>query len=135
MQAVTAIIRPFMLVHPCDALREIEGIPGITASDVMGRGKGKAGQATHRVERRGCVLARKTKVEVVVPASIASAVVDSIARAARTGNIGEGKVFVHELLDVVKIRTGEHGEPAARGKGFNERLGAARGAGPVGTTR
>lgn len=113
MRVVTAIIQPFMLEHVCDALREIDGLPGITVSDVMGWGKGKAAQATNRVERGGCVMAHKTKIEVIVPASLAPTVVDAIARAARTGNVGDGKVFVHDVRDVVKIRTGERGESAA----------------------
>ena len=109
---ITAIIQPFMLEHVCDALREIDGLPGITVSEVTGWGKGKAAQAADRVERRGCVLARKTKVEAVVPDSLASVVMAAIARSARTGNVGDGKVFVHDLRDVMKIRTGEHGESA-----------------------
>ena len=110
MQVVTAIIQPFMLERACEALREIDGLPGITVSDVMGWGKGKATQVSNRIERGSCVLGRKTKVEAVVPASLTAIVADAIADAARTGNVGDRKVFVHDLRDVVKIRTGERGE-------------------------
>lgn len=112
MQLVTAIIQPFMLERVCEALREVEGLPGITVSEVMGWGKAKAAHATNRVDKEGCVLAQKTKVEAVVPASLVPVVVDAIAQAARTGNVGDGKIFVHDLRDVMKIRTGERGESA-----------------------
>ncbi len=112
MQLVTAIIQPFMLEHVCDALRQIEGLPGITVSDVMGWGKAKAVNAANPVQKGGCVLAQKTKVEALVPDSLAPAVVDAIAGAAHTGNVGDGKIFVLDLRDVLKIRTGERGESA-----------------------
>lgn len=114
MKEIKAIIQPFMLESVCDALRAIEGLPGLTVSQVMGWGKGQAANVADAVQVAGCgcVFARKTKVEVVVPSHLAGAVVEAIASAARTGNVGDGKIFVHDLAEVVKIRTGERGEGA-----------------------
>ena len=114
MKEIKAIIQPFMLESVCDALRKIDGLPGLTVSQVMGWGQGRAANVadTVQVAGCGCTFARKTKVEVVVPSHLADAVVDAITSAAHTGNVGDGKIFVHDLTDVVKIRTGEHGESA-----------------------
>ena len=112
MKEIKAIIQPFMLERVCGALREIEGLPGVTVSQVMGWGKTRAAGARERVEEGGVAFARKTKIEVVVPAAIAARVVAAIEAAARTGNVGDGKIFVHDISEVVKIRTGERGEEA-----------------------
>ena len=84
----------------------------IAVSTVTGWGKTEVPHAENRGYKEGCVLAQKTKVEASVPASLTAAVVDVIPRAARTGNVGDGKIFVHDLRDVVKSRTGEHGASA-----------------------
>ena len=112
MKEIKAIIQPFMLAKVCDALRQIPDLPGITVSQVMGWGKARGAHAADTVEEAGCTFARKTKVEVVVPNPLADQVIQAIARSAHTGNVGDGKVFVHELSEVVKIRTGERGEEA-----------------------
>ncbi|MBI4817453.1 MAG: P-II family nitrogen regulator [Deltaproteobacteria bacterium] len=112
MKEIKAIIQPFMLQKVCDALRAIDGLPGVTVSQVMGWGKGRGAGASETVEEGGCTFVRKTKLEVVVPAAIADEVVTAIAAAARTGNMGDGKIFVHDLSEVVKIRTGDRGEGA-----------------------
>ena len=109
MKQIKAIVQPFMLPRICEALRRIEGLPGITVSEVMGWGKAKGVGSADTVVNAGCVFARKTKIEIVVPAAIADEVATVLADAARTGNVGDGKIFITELSDVVKIRTGERG--------------------------
>jgi len=112
MKEIKAIIQPFMLSRVCEALGRIEGLPGLTVSTVMGWGKTRAVGARDTVQEAGHTFARKTKVEVVVPSALADEVVDAIAKAAHTGNVGDGKIFIHDLSGVVKIRTGERDEVA-----------------------
>lgn len=112
MKEIKAIIQPFMLGKVCEALGEIEGLPGLTISQVMGWGRAQAANAADTVEEAGSTFARKTKVEIAVPAALVDQVVNVIVAAARTGNVGDGKIFVHDLVEVVKIRTGERGETA-----------------------
>ena len=112
MKEIKAIIQPFMFEHVCDALEEIEGLPGITVSQVMGWGKARAVQSKDTVQEGGHAFARKTKIEIVVPDALADQVVDAIAKAARTGNVGDGRVFVSDVGEAMKIRTGERGETA-----------------------
>lgn len=112
MKEIKAIIQPFMLERVCAVLREIEGLPGITVSQVMGWGKSRAADARDPVQEAGIAFARKTKMEIVVSASLAPRVVAAIEGAARTGNVGDGKIFVYDVEEVVKIRTGERGEEA-----------------------
>lgn len=112
MKEIKAIIQPFMLERVCAALREIEGLPGVTVSQVMGWGKTRASDARDTVLEGGVAFARKTKVELVVPAALVARVVAAIETAARTGHVGDGKIFVYEVEQIVKIRTGERGEGA-----------------------
>jgi nitrogen regulatory protein P-II 1 len=112
MQEIKAIIQPFMLGRVCEALRQIDGLPGVTVSQVMGWGKSKAAETKETVEEGGCVFARKTKIEIVLPPHLVEQVVQVIVDAAHTGNVGDGKLFVYDVQEVVKIRTGEHGEEA-----------------------
>lgn len=77
-----------------------------------GWGKARAARAKDAVEEAGCTFARKTKIGIVVPSAIADQVVAAVATAAHTGNVGDGKIFVHDLSEVVNIRTGERGEEA-----------------------
>ena len=112
MKEIKAIIQPFMLARVCDALQDIPGLPGLTVSNVMGWGKARAAAAEDTVQEAGRTFARKTKVEIVVPDDLAGPVIRAIAAAAHTGNVGDGKVFVHDVADVLKIRTSERGEAA-----------------------
>ena len=112
MREIKAIIQPFMLQHVLDALATIEGLPGVTVSEVLGWGKSRAANVQHPVRESGHAFARKCKVESVVPDILIDQVVEAVVRAARTGKPGDGKVFVHELDDAVKIRSGERGEAA-----------------------
>lgn len=112
MKEIKAIIQPFMLNHVLDGLAAIENLPGVTISEVMGWGKSRASDAQQPVRQAGHAFARKSKVEIVVPDAMVDQVVEAIVRAARTGKAGDGKVFVHELSDVFKVRSGERGEAA-----------------------
>lgn len=112
MKEIKAIIQPYMLESVCDALEKIEGLPGLTLSHVLGFGKTRAAEATEAAVEAGRSLAKKVKLEIVVTDEMASLIVTTIARAARTGKAGDGKVFVYEVLNVVKIRTGEQGSSA-----------------------
>lgn len=112
MKEIKAIVQPFMLEHVLDALASIEGLPGVTVSDVIGWGKSSAFTTGAISPDSGRALAGKSKVEIVVPDAMVDEVVDVIVRAARTGKPGDGKVFVYEVSDAVKIRTGKRGEAA-----------------------
>ena len=112
MKEVKAIIQPFMLEHVLDALSALDDLPGVTISQILGWGKSRSVDAEHPVYEAGHAVAAKTKVEIVVPDEWAERVVEAIAQAARTGKPGDGKVFVYDVAEAVKIRTGDRGEPA-----------------------
>ncbi len=112
MKEVKAIIQPFMLNKVVDALMQIEGLPGLTVSEVRGFGKTRAADAPQRVVDSGIAYAVKTKLEVMVPDAMVDVVVDAIQKAAHTGRAGDGKIFVIDIVETVKIRTGERGETA-----------------------
>ena len=108
MKEIKAIIQPFMLSKVIDALRELEGLPGVTISEVQGFGRGKAPGRSDSSDQAEIFGVKKSKLEIVVPDALVEQVVASIAKHAHTGNSGDGKVFVSTVDDVVKIRTGEH---------------------------
>jgi nitrogen regulatory protein P-II 1 len=112
VKEIKAIIQPYMLDDVCDALAGIEGLPGLTVSQVLGFGKTRTVGAENVVEESERAFARKTKLEIVVTDAMVSAVVDAIARAAHTGKPGDGKIFIYEVSNVVQIRTGKRGEAA-----------------------
>ena len=112
MREIKAIIQPFMLGKVCDALSQIEGLPGVTVSDVRGWGKARAVDATDTVVESGSTFVRKTKVEIVVPEALAATVIETIAESARTGNVGDGKIFVSDIDKIIRIRTGETDDEA-----------------------
>jgi len=113
MKEIKAIIQPFLLSKVVVALKEIEGLPGVTVSEVHGFGRARAADASG-AELRGVVVeyVKKSKLEVVVPDELAGRVIEAIRQHARTGNPGDGKIFVYRVEDVVRIRTGEHGDAA-----------------------
>jgi len=111
MKEIKAIIQPFMLEKVLDALADYEPLPGITVSHVQGWGKTRAANVSQATVG-GHAVAQKCKVEIVVTDALAPRVADLIATAARTGSPGDGKVFLADVVDVVKIRTGERGESA-----------------------
>jgi nitrogen regulatory protein P-II 1 len=111
MKKIEAIIKPFKLDDVKDTLTAA-GIIGMTVTEVRGFGRQKGHTEMYRGSEYTVDFLPKMKVEVVVPDGVADKVVALITAAARTGSIGDGKVFVSTLGDAVRIRTGEHGENA-----------------------
>jgi nitrogen regulatory protein P-II 1 len=109
MRKIEAIIRPERLQEVQDALDEL-GVSGLTVSDVVGCGRQKGYTEQYRGSRANISLLPKIKVESVVPQSVVDEAVEAIVSAARTGEIGDGRVFVYEIEQAVRIRTGESGE-------------------------
>ena len=109
MKEIKAIIQPFMLPHVIHALKELEGLPGVTVSEVKGFGKSHAENAENKVVEGSIGYAKKIKLEIVVPDQLAEHVVEVIQAKAYTGRVGDGKIFVTPVDEVVKIRTGERG--------------------------
>ena len=112
MKEIKAIIQPYMLQEVCDALLQVEDLPGLTVSHVLGFGKTRAAEALETELLAEHSFAKKTKLEIVVQDSVAPRVVEIIAAAARTGKAGDGKIFIYDVGDVVNIRTGERGSAA-----------------------
>ncbi len=111
MKKVEAIIKPFKLDEVKEALNEI-GIQGITVSEVKGFGRQKGHTELYRGAEYVVDLLPKIKIEIVVANDLVHEVLDCIQSAARTGKIGDGKIFVLTLEEAVRIRTGERGEDA-----------------------
>jgi nitrogen regulatory protein P-II 1 len=109
MQKIEAIIRPERLQDVQDALDGL-GVSGLTVSDVVGCGRQKGYTEQYRGARANISLLPKIKVESVVPQGMVEAAVDAIVAAARTGDIGDGRVFVFPVEEAIRIRTGERGE-------------------------
>ena len=106
MKLITAIIKPFKLEDVRKALSDI-GIQGLTVTDVKGFGRQKGHTELYRGAEYVVDFLPKTKLEVAVSSEQAEAVIDAIVNAARTGKIGDGKIFVTEITEVIRIRTGE----------------------------
>jgi len=111
MKKIEAIIKPFKLDEVREALSEI-GVTGLTVTEVKGFGRQKGHTELYRGAEYVVDFLPKVKVEVVVPASLADKVTEAIVNAARTGKIGDGKIFVYSVEQVIRIRTGESGEAA-----------------------
>ncbi len=111
MQKVEAIIKPFRLDEVKEALSAI-GIQGITVSEVKGFGRQKGHTELYRGAEYVVDFLPKIKLEVVVPDDMVSKVVDAIQSSANTGRIGDGKIFVLQVLEAVRIRTGDRGDEA-----------------------
>ncbi len=111
MKLVTAIIKPFKLDDVREALSEI-GIQGITVTEVKGFGRQKGHTELYRGAEYVVDFLPKTKIEIGVDDAIVEKVVETICNAARTGNIGDGKIFIYDLERSVRIRTGETGVDA-----------------------
>ena len=108
MKMVTAIIKPFKLDDIREALSEI-GVKGITATEVKGFGRQKGHSELYRGAEYVVDFLPKIKLEIAVDDDMAERVVETVINAARTGKIGDGKIFVSPLEQVVRIRTGESG--------------------------
>ena len=111
MKKVEAIIKPHKLDDVKAALTQV-GVQGLTVSEVRGFGRQKGHKEQYRGAEYTVDLVPKVKIEVVVADQAAAAAVEAITRAARTGEIGDGKIFVYSLEAVSRIRTGEKGEAA-----------------------
>ena len=111
MKKIEAIIKPFKLDEVKEALSEI-GIQGITVSEVKGFGRQKGHTELYRGAEYVVDFLPKIKLEIVVKEELAAKVVDTIVNTAKTGRIGDGKVFVLPVDEAVRIRTGEKGEEA-----------------------
>ena len=111
MKLIEAIIKPFKLDEVKDALIEL-GVQGMTVTEVKGFGRQKGHKETYRGTEYQIEFVPKIKLEVVIGDNLVQQVIETIARAAKTGSIGDGKIFVSELNSAVRIRTGETGESA-----------------------
>jgi nitrogen regulatory protein P-II 1 len=111
MIKVEAMVRPQKLDEVKEALADV-GITGLTVTEVRGAGKQRGFTQHYRGAEYSVNLIQKLKVEVVVPDSAAHAVAESIAKAAHTGEIGDGKIFMVPVSEAIRIRTGEEGEAA-----------------------
>ena len=111
MKMVMAIIKPFKLDDVREALAEA-GVAGITATEVKGFGRQKGHTELYRGAEYVVDFLPKIKLEMIVADDLAPAVIEAIQTAARTGKIGDGKIFVSDISEVVRIRTGETGAQA-----------------------
>ena len=111
MKKIEAVIKPFKLDEVKDALKQA-GIQGMTAVEAKGFGRQKGHTEHYRGAEYTVDFVPKVKIEVVVADELAALAVEAIERAARTGKIGDGKIFVLDVGEVVRIRTGERGETA-----------------------
>lgn len=111
MKLITTIIRPFKLDDVKDALSSI-GVMGMTVSEVKGFGRQKGHTEVYRGAEYAIDFIPKTKIEVAVPSEIVDEVVDTIIDAAKGNKVGDGKIFIMDLDNVVRIRTGESGDEA-----------------------
>lgn len=111
MKKVEAVIKPFKLDEVKNALSQV-GVQGLTVAEVRGFGRQKGHKEQYRGAEYTVDLVPKVKLEVVVSDGAVPAVIEAITRAAKTGEIGDGKIFVYALDTVIRIRTGEKGESA-----------------------
>ena len=106
MKLITAVIKPIKLDDVRKALHDV-GVQGLTVSEVRGFGRQRGHTEVYRGAEYAVEFVPKTRLEVAVPDELAEQVVDAIIQTARTGKVGDGKIFVSELVQVVRIRTGE----------------------------
>jgi nitrogen regulatory protein P-II 1 len=111
MKLITAIVKPFKLDEVREALGEL-GVAGLTVTDVKGFGRQKGHTEVYRGAEYVVDFLPKIRIEAVVKDDMADRVVEAIVQAARTGRIGDGKIFVQDINQVVRIRTGETGDEA-----------------------
>ncbi len=111
MKKIEAIIRPFKLDEVKEALLE-EGIRGLTITEVRGYGRQKGHKETYRGSEYQIEFVPKIKIEIVVEEDKSEKVIDAILRTAKTGQVGDGKIFVYNVEDAIRIRTDESGKEA-----------------------
>jgi nitrogen regulatory protein P-II 2 len=106
MKLITAIIKPFKLDEVRKAITDI-GVQGVTVTEVRGFGRQRGHTEIYRGAEYSVEFVPKTKIEVAVPEPIAEQVIEAIMKAAQTGKVGDGKIFVVDLAQILRIRTGE----------------------------
>ena len=106
MKLITAIIKPFKLDDVRKAISDV-GVQGVTVTEVRGFGRQRGHTEIYRGAEYAVEFVPKTKIEIAVPEPLADQVIEAIMKAAQTGKVGDGKIFVFELAQVVRIRTGE----------------------------
>jgi nitrogen regulatory protein P-II 2 len=111
MKLITAIVRPHKLQDVKDALSKI-GVTGLTVTDVRGAGKQKGQVERYRGSEYSIDLLAKAKIEIATADDQCEDAIDAIRKTANTGEIGDGKIFISNLEDAIRIRTGERGEDA-----------------------
>lgn len=111
MKMVMAVIKPFKLDDVREALTAL-GVEGLTATEVKGFGRQKGQTEIYRGTEYSVNFLPKVKIEVAIPDKLEKKVIEAIQNAGNTGRIGDGKIFVYELTNAVRIRTGETGEKA-----------------------
>ncbi|MDR3627876.1 MAG: P-II family nitrogen regulator [Ignavibacteriaceae bacterium] len=111
MKKIEAIIRPFKLDDVREALVE-EGVNGLTISEVRGYGRQKGHTETYRGSEYRIEFVPKIKIEIVVDDKKLDNVIDAILRTAKTGQVGDGKIFIYDIKDAIRIRTDESGKEA-----------------------
>jgi len=111
MKKIEAVIRPFKLDEVKEALVE-EGVRGLTISEIRGYGRQKGHTETYRGSEYRIEFIPKIKIEVIVEDSKLENVVDAILRTAKTGQVGDGKIFIYDVQEVIRIRTEESGKDA-----------------------
>ncbi len=114
MKLITAIIKPSRLDPVLEALKDA-GVGGLTVSEVRGFGRQKGKTEVYRGAEYEVKLLPKVKVEIVASADIVERAIDAISTAAKTGKIGDGKIWVADLDSILRIRTGESGQAAVEG--------------------
>jgi len=111
MKKIEAVIKPFKLDEVKEALQDI-GVQGMTVVEAKGYGRQKGHSELYRGAEYVIDFLPKLKIEIVVPDDMVAAATDAIIASARTGKIGDGKIFVTDVVDVIRIRTGETGSQA-----------------------
>lgn len=111
MKLITAIVKPFKLDQVREALADV-GVTGLTVTDVKGFGRQKGHTEVYRGAEYIVDFLPKIKIEAVVPNELCDRAVEAVVNAARTGRIGDGKIFVQSIDQVIRIRTGETGDAA-----------------------
>ncbi len=111
MKLIVGIIKPFKVDDVKDAIKEL-GVQGLTVSDVQGFGRQRGHTEVYRGAEYTVDFVPKVRIEVLVEDEDAPRILDAVAAAARTGKIGDGKIWVVPVEDVVRVRTGEHGSDA-----------------------
>src|SRR5438270_9814005 len=111
MKKIEAIIQPFKLDDVKEALKSI-GIDGMTITEVRGHGRQKGHKEVYRGQEYNVDLLPKVKIELVVPSGRLDEVADCITNAARSGKIGDGKIFIFEVAEAIRIRNGDRGDSA-----------------------